>query len=556
MGLNQNVLRRILLLGTVRTAVDALHGPSPFFTDVDDPRNSTHFAAFSILDETATVGSLTATLGPVEKPDANPLFRGTEIWEHSIDNGYPTVLFDPLNSTGQGIYRVYYNAVDDGFPPAPGCPPEECGSGSAVLYATSDDGLVWKKPDLHRFTYANSTANNIIFPATSSLGIYDDGFHERNLSRRFKIWGNLGTDYNGGEGRRRLYSTVGGSAVSTDGVHLTDYRELQAKSDVDPDTWRFDCQTSLFYDPRQSAYSGTMRAYRPCDGLCGSCSIWWQPSGGCLDQISDTCTAEQCNATVRAIGLSTTIENSDDFATATWGPNVEVQANHTNPERQFYSQVTFPFFNVYLGILMILDAADPPNTFNKSKVHCELSFSHDAVNWQRIEPGREFIPLGSVEDKAWDSHVCFAAAFPVKEASEIRLYYMGGDGPHYSPPYPDPLHRNTSFGFATLRPDGFVALRAADGSRGVGRTVPLLVTGSQLILSADTAGSAAGSVSVQVFSSSVAGGILVCDAIVDENVTDAALGVCDQLESLVGESVVVEFNVTGAAAIYTIGFRQ
>ena len=101
-----------------------------------------------------------------------------------------------------------------------------------------------------------------------------------------------------------------------------------------------------------------------------------------------------------------------------------------------------------------------------------------------------------------------------------------------------------------------MALRAADGSRGVGRTVPLLVTGSQLILSADTAGSAAGSVSVQVFSSSVAGGILVCDPIVDENVTDAALGVCDQLESLVGESVVVEFNVTGAAAIYTVGFRQ
>ena len=36
-----------------------------------------------------------------------------------------------------------------------------------------------------------------------------------------------------------------------------------------------------------------------------------------------------------------------------------------------------PFYNVYLGIVMIFDAVDPPDVYGKGKVHCELQYSTD-----------------------------------------------------------------------------------------------------------------------------------------------------------------------------------
>ena len=50
--------------------------------------------------------------------------------------------------------------------------------------------------------------------------------------------------------------------------------------------------------------------------------------------------------------------------------------------------------------------------------------------------------------------VCFAAASPVAWQGEERLYYMGGNGPHSGA-------RNSSFGIATLRRDGYAAVRAS-----------------------------------------------------------------------------------------------
>ena len=43
--------------------------------------------------------------------------------------------------------------------------------------------------------------------------------------------------------------------------------------------------------------------------------------------------------------------------------------------------MTWPFYNVYLGIVMVYDAVDPPNTYGKGKVHCELvgASHHDII---------------------------------------------------------------------------------------------------------------------------------------------------------------------------------
>jgi len=94
--------------------------------------------------------------------------------------------------------------------------------------------------------------------------------------------------------------------------------------------------------------------------------------------------------------------------------------------------VTWPFYNIYLGIVMVFDAVDPPNVYNKGKVHCELAMTADpnmTSGWHRVAPGNDFIPLGAVRwlgKGAFDSHICFASGLPLRLQDEIRVYYMGG----------------------------------------------------------------------------------------------------------------------------------
>ena len=133
---------------------------------------------------------------------------------------------------------------------------------------------------------------------------------------------------------------------------------------------------------------------------------------------------------------------------------------------------------------------------------------------------------------------------------------VGGDGPHYSPPYGNPLHRNSSFGFATLRSDGFVALRAANGSSGIGETVPLDVQGPKLLLTADTAPSGSVTVIVRATTEGTRGtATWNCDAVANTNVTDQALTGCN-FESHVGSKAIIQFAITGGASIYTFAWSN
>jgi hypothetical protein len=543
---------------TIATAV----GPLPGF---NNDAAATRYAAFSVLDESykGNVEALRVAVGEVAKHDG-ALFTGTAEWEHDINNGYSSVLYDRSDEFGLGAYRVYYSAGDKSFS---GSIPGES-SGSATLLATSKDGIAFTKPTLNRFVFKNSTANNILFDGTTALGFYDDAAHDKNASSRFKMWGNLpGLEKGQSSMLGGSYvAQLGGSAVSPNGLDWTDYRRLQNPSRAAQvkDTWRFDGLTSLFFDPRRDAYVGTMRAFRPCTE-CGQCPIWWSPYGGCQSHQGASCTAMQCNKTVRAIGTSTSAAGVP-FAKTGWGLNVEVHS-WADPAQQLYSQVSFPYYNGYLGIVMVFSAVDPPNTFGKGKVHCELAWSADGVQYDRIAPGVDFIPLGRYEEGTlndFDSHICFASAHPVQVDGTVRVYYMGGNGPHYSEPYPSPNHRNSSFGLATIGPDRFVALRGPkDGSRAVARTVALAQGNGTRVMSitADTAvlGSEACMVTVAIVIDQ-GGGVEreaeTCGNVTGKNVTDLVLPGCSQLLLKAGANVVVEITVQGGAALYTIGFLQ
>ena len=106
--------------------------------------------------------------------------------------------------------------------------------------------------------------------------------------------------------------------------------------------------------------------------------------------------------------------------------------------------------------------------------------------------GADFIPLGA--EKAFDSHICFGSKPIVMEDGSSRFYYMGGDGPHFG-------LRKSSLGLATLPPDRFASLTAAEGQGPVlvNTSESVLVTGPVLIVTADfVESSAVGSIRIGV----------------------------------------------------------
>ena len=100
----------------------------------------------------------------------------------------------------------------------------------------------------------------------------------------------------------------------------------------------------------------------------------------------------------------------------------------------------FHYCGVYLGL---------PTIFNieTGRAHVELTWSEDTINWHRVSPGTPLI--ANAEKKGdYDWGCVYAAAYPLFEEKEIRLYYGGSNN----------LHGGWSDGFfclATLRPDGF-----------------------------------------------------------------------------------------------------
>eukprot|EP01079_Euglenida_sp_SAG-EU17-18_P001301 gene1301-2725_t len=143
------------------------------------------------------------------------------------------------------------------------------------------------------------------------------------------------------------------------------------------------------------------------------------------------------------------------------------------------------------------------------------------------------------ETNPFDSHVCFAAHSPVSSGDMEWVYYMGGNGPHSGA-------RNTSLALATLRkartvPDGFASLSGT----GSVTTVPILVSGSTLIVTADFSSSQA-SLRVGASGPGVPASLGVPNCVpINCNATDAPVHFSSgaDFSSLVGHNVTLQLEL-------------
>ena len=388
------------------------------------------YVIFSVINNGT---GFTVVPGTVTKhPKCSPCWKQTKLWEPRLDNGYPNVVYDP-DDTINGAYRVWYGGCVKG-----------CGA-QMLMYANSSDGFSWLKPNLGLFDLAKfddklfgkvGTNNNVVIYG-GGIGIYKDE-HETDPSKRFKASGGVMCPVDGGCPTGHCPGCIAGTGTSPDGFRWTDPVAVQW-----PRPQRYDCHTDMFYDRREGKYVITTRDYTGTSG--------------------------------RDIAIS----RSRDTTCGNWESPTHL-VEEGDEAHQLYSQITFPFGNIYLGIVMIFDAQTGSKGPKAGHVHCRLSWAPETTGpWEWVDkkvplPGTEFIPAGAIG--SFDSHICFAAHSPIQTQEGVRIYYMGGDGPHNGA-------RNSSFAMAMLRTDGFVGVKATDEAHFT--TAPLNVTGAQLVVSLD-----------------------------------------------------------------------
>ena len=362
-----------------------------------------------------------------EKHPDNPVLIGDKPWEHELVYLYGTVL---PGENGQG-YRMWYHGLPMGNEP----------DYSRLMYATSDDGLQWHKPNLGIINWFGSTNNNIFINRTGRDHI-PSIIHTPwapNPNRRYRMinWDSYYHQYL--------------AAYSPDGIHWTDstanpLSPIQAGGDVGQFVW----------DPHTERYLGYVKLSPYVRGVRRR-------------SVAFTTSTDFENWSTPTLILAP--DDVDDRWISQGG-----QSTH------FYGMSAFAYESMYIGFLWVFRMTGVGSIGDDGPIFVELVTSHDGVNWYRQEGDRppilDLAPFGE-----WDGGMIFTPNHPLVEGDTIRLYYGACDGYHGGPAE----DWKAAIGLATLRKDGFASLDAG-ATPGTITTKRLANAQGPLRVNADAAG--------------------------------------------------------------------
>ncbi len=327
-------------------------------------------------------------VGTVTKDSHNPLFGENQPWEVRYDNLYPNLYWDPAEK----LYKCWYSPfiVDP----------------SASTTKRADWATQPYRPGKGReMGICYATSKDGLKWTKPALGLVEfNGSKQNNLVARGPHGAGIYFDPHETDPARRYKMLLQGKstsgAFSPDGLRWTDPVPFTAIGAIG------DTHNNAIYSPTLGRYVGITR-------------LWDRP------------------AKQRLVGRT----ESTDFRT--WTPAVEIlRAEPAHPESQTYAMPIFEHAGLFLGFVMMFHV--PTDT-----VHCELAWSTDSVQWQRLEPGTPLIPKGPAG--APDSGCVYAGTGPVFLENEVRIYYGASNGPHTG-------WRDGFLCLARTRPDGFACV--------------------------------------------------------------------------------------------------
>ena len=348
-------------------------------------------------------------VGKVEKHPNNPLFTEDKEWEMRFDNLYGNVIFDK----DEKIYKLWYSpfivdsknvikeidTITSNYAPPP---IREMG----ICYATSEDGINWKKSNLGLVRFNGNKNNNIVWRRPHGAGIFKD-YSEKDPEKLYKVIYKHNQEWNWGLGNGNEGNSLA-VAFSADGLNWSDKINIM---DLPGDT-----HNNANWIPNLDKYVAMTRDWVDVDGK-----------------------EKKQRAVIR-------IESSDFIK---WENPKQVLVGQ-NFNLQTYAMPYFFYEGVYLGLVAIHDQ-------KSDRVWTELAWSPDTINWTRIDVGNPLIPNSEIK-LDYDYGCVYACAAPIIKKDKIEIFYGSSDYRHSG-------WRNGSFSMATLRTDGFAGYKQINAKK-------------------------------------------------------------------------------------------
>ncbi|NQT16482.1 MAG: hypothetical protein HQ582_27230 [Planctomycetes bacterium] len=381
---------------------------------------------FQLLVDDALIGRKRGVVREVHACEKleRPVIEPEKPWEQKGPDQriyvYGTVMRD--ESTGQ--FRLWYNR------------------NQLVLYATSTDGLKWRRPELGLCEFERSSANNIVFSQLHSPSVvYSPG--ETDPAKRYNMLG---------------YGRVSGrgyyAAYSADGLRWKWCSENPVLPSGDTCTLALNPKTGeyLAFHKRTLTHRGERR---------------------------------------RLVYLATSRDMQE------WSePELVMGPDATDDERvraegglfsQFYNMSVFSYGGQFLGLVTHFRYTGAPpekgplQSPDDGPIDVQLVHSRDGRVWHRLEDRSAVIPNGP---HAYDAgSILGVSNGPVVVGDQIWFYYTAITTTHggYVP------KKRITIAVAKWRREGFVSL-SAGSAEGVIETVPLDCSGDRLTINADASG--------------------------------------------------------------------
>ncbi|MAE63326.1 MAG: hypothetical protein CMJ18_03565 [Phycisphaeraceae bacterium] len=447
-GIDVAVLAIVLgcIVMTQQTRAGSLQAPPGLFKDVNDQVvgdavviNGTQLFVDDriIAEHDGVVRKLNQ---PVKHPK-NPFLVADKPWEEQFS--FSSVMYDEE----EGFFKMWYGAWLNDW------------KKQHVCYATSSDGITWKKPITTPWNAKEH--HNKVFGGTKEFncsGVFKDPT-DPDGEKRYKM---VYSDYPDGTSKTASSS----AAYSPDGIHWVPY-------EGNPLIPFSDAHCCPFWDARRGRYV---------------CYLRYGPPNSRMISMTE----------------------SEDFVN--WSPKITLfrrEATDQPFSTALYQMEVMPYGNHYFGFISTyhgetIEPIPPEKVAWADKLDVQLAYSRDGRVWRRVGPhgaidhrqfseerdwaafsrASTFIPWGE-HGKDWDWGWLYVLQAPIVVGDEIRIYYTGGTGRHWAPYHGDE-NTTSGIGLATLRRDGFVSLDAE--GEGTMTTRTLMFVGDALEINADASG--------------------------------------------------------------------
>lgn len=335
-------------------------------------------------------------VGPLVKSEKNPLNMGPDMpWETNTTSWggayLRDIIFDPIDKLFKGWYLVY--RYQKGI---------ETGYNYSTLYAESEDGVNWRKPELDYFLIDGRKTNYVLHKKDGGTALMESVYLDEAATDPGRRFVALVKMIPPDEKERCIvlfYSpdgkkwTLANDPVLFRGANDGSYSLVR---DSSRNRWLIYRRppSNALVSPGLGAYRSNPMNHRSTGmnskrrisvSVSNDMKNWSYPRGiSILDELDDS------NVSILGNGM-----DIDQFSIIKYG-------------------------DIYLGIINTMD-----NLTMTSPRDCQLMWSRDGFRWERLPTRLKFIENGLSGE--WDGGSILSFSMIPKKENLIQIYYSGGN---------------------------------------------------------------------------------------------------------------------------------